>query len=627
MGLPGFFKRWATKRVKRAFVQRLPRNVSSLAFDANGILHKVRALIYGDAEKTSKELLKEIKEENPNVLFENYCKELGKALKHVITLINPLDTLIIAIDGVAPMAKLHQQRTRRERASLEQSKDETFDKNSITPGTPFMIKVDTYIQQWIEDNREILPTNVIYSSHLVPGEGEHKIMDYYRSGNIYNGYFTGNAHVLYGLDADLVMLSLISPLKNIFLMREDDYDIVSIEAMKNYLRQQTFKDSAPEDFVLLMFLMGNDFLPTSPSLAVMDFSIDLLVETIKHVKEPFTKDGEIRWEILKEAIKYLAINEYTRLRDIVTVPTVYKSRYAADSIIKGTFYPNRYRLSWYQNTLGEKGPKDIVNRIHKIVKVPIEPLSDNRIIGLCEAYLKSFAWNFLYYSKGLGGVNYEWAFSYYNTPLLKDLHTVLESVGVTTLIYGYAAYDGMITFNPLHQLVSVIPLKSIDIVPEELRPLWNVDSPVADTFIQRFDIELDGKNKLYQGVAILPFTDKIKIMNAVSTIPFTANRAMLWLPTENKVYELSKKELKERKKGLMVLREEDKNRKEETKSRPTVSPRGRGGGYRGGRRGGYTPAQVRGGGGESSFSQRGGRRYLPRGKGYPNPIYRKKGNQ
>ena len=233
MGLPGFIKRWATKRVKRAFVTRVPRNVSSLAFDANGILHKVRGLVYGDAENTSKEALQKIKEEDPEELLKRYYEELGKSFEHVIKTINPLDTLIIAIDGVAPMAKINQQRTRRERASMDQSSDETFDKNAITPGTPFMIKVDAYIQKWIKENRDMLPTNVIYSSHLVPGEGEHKIMDYYRSGNIYNGYFKDNAHVLYGLDADLVMLSLISPLKNIFLMREDDYDIVSIEVIKH----------------------------------------------------------------------------------------------------------------------------------------------------------------------------------------------------------------------------------------------------------------------------------------------------------------------------------------------------------------------------------------------------------
>ena len=625
MGLPGFIKRWATKRVKRAFVTRVPRNVSSLAFDANGILHKVRGLVYGDAENTSKEALQKIKEEDPEELLKRYYEELGKSFEHVIKTINPLDTLIIAIDGVAPMAKINQQRTRRERASMDQSSDETFDKNAITPGTPFMIKVDAYIQKWIKENRDMLPTNVIYSSHLVPGEGEHKIMDYYRSGNIYNGYFKDNAHVLYGLDADLVMLSLISPLKNIFLMREDDYDIVSIEVIKNYLTQRTFKDSAPEEFVLLMFLMGNDFLPTSPSLAVMDYSIDLLVETIKHVKEPFTKDGEIDWKILKEAIKYLEINEYTRLRDIVVTPSVYKSRYAADSVIKGTFYPNRYRLSWYNHTLGEKGPSDLIKRIHRITNVPIEPVSNKKIVGLCEAYLKSFAWNFLYYSKGLGSVNYEWAFRYYNTPLLKDLHAVLESVNVTTLIYGYAAYDGMITFNPLHQLVAVIPAKSISIVPRELRPLWKVDSPVADTFINRFDITLDGKNKVYQGVAILPFADKLKIINAVSTIPFTSKRAKLWAPAENKAYELSKKELKEREKKLLLIKEEMEKQREERPVRSPYSPRRGRGGYRGG----YIPAQVRGGGGNRNRSPaaRGGRKYTQRGRGNgTRPIYRKKEN-
>ena len=50
-----------------------------------------------------------------------------------------------------------------------------FDKTSITPGTDFMNKLDEYLLSWLETNSYKLPELIIYSSHRLIGEGEHKI--------------------------------------------------------------------------------------------------------------------------------------------------------------------------------------------------------------------------------------------------------------------------------------------------------------------------------------------------------------------------------------------------------------------------------------------------------------------
>jgi 5'-3' exonuclease len=645
MGIPGFIKNWLKVYVKNAILNKPPKHVSSLAFDLNGILHRVRAKIFGDPETTPKEVFAKLNKYSTEELMESYLTTLGEEILNVVTIINPLDTLLLAVDGVAPMGKLQQQRTRRERASAEMTSNEVFDKNNITPGTEFMITVDRYLKRWIKLNRSVLPPNVVYSSHLVPGEGEHKIMDYYRSGKVMDGYFsTLGSHVLYGLDADLVMLSLISPLNNIFLMREDENDIVSIEAIKKYLNERTKKASATDDFVFLMFLMGNDFLPGSPSLAIMDFSIDLLVEMIEKHREPFTLNGEINWDALKRCFAELAESESIRLGSLAVVEKKYKSTYFTESIINGTFYPKRYRLSWYKKSLGQKGNTGMVNMIEKITKESFDTVNDTRIITMCEDYLKTLAWNFLYYKQGTQAINFGWLYAYYNTPLMVDITKVLDVVGVTKLIYGYASYPGMVTFNALHQLTSVIPLKSIAIIPEELKPLWSSDSPIADNFISGFDVELDGKNELYQGIAILPFIDRLKIINAVATIPFKAERAKLWLPKENKIYLYSKKdqatynakqkELKEIiERDIQNDLEQEKRKMEQRErnynTRGRYEQRGGKGGYRQqserveytqregrgyaqrGGRGGYEQRGGRGGydqrGGRSGYDQRGGR--------------------
>ena len=69
----------------------------------------------------------------------------------------------MAIDGVAPRAKMNQQRGRRFRSAREAEdlirkaleagevlpKQERFDSNCITPGTPFMVRLQEQLKYFI----------------------------------------------------------------------------------------------------------------------------------------------------------------------------------------------------------------------------------------------------------------------------------------------------------------------------------------------------------------------------------------------------------------------------------------------------------------------------------------------
>lgn len=162
MGVPAFF-RWLSKKFPSIVVEVDPNvpvdyTFDNLYLDMNGIIHPCTHPEYKKAPENEEEMFEAI--------FE-YIDKLMKILK-------PQKLLYMAVDGVAPRAKMNQQRSRRFRAAKESimkksevtrireelkekgvvfDEDETkkshFDSNVITPGTEFMINLSHALQAWI----------------------------------------------------------------------------------------------------------------------------------------------------------------------------------------------------------------------------------------------------------------------------------------------------------------------------------------------------------------------------------------------------------------------------------------------------------------------------------------------
>ena len=59
----------------------------------------------------------------------------------------------------------------------------------------------------------------------MPGEGEHKLIEYLRAlrccqGSLSEGSLSEDRHCLYGADADLVLLALATRERNVVILRE-----------------------------------------------------------------------------------------------------------------------------------------------------------------------------------------------------------------------------------------------------------------------------------------------------------------------------------------------------------------------------------------------------------------------
>ena len=98
-----------------------------------------------------------------------------------------------------------QQRQRRYRSEKFDHCD--FDTSSLTPGTRLMDNLSRYIEWYIRlmvtHSSDWQNIEIIYSGDKVPGEGEHKIINFIRKNKE-----SSESYCIHGLDADLIMLSL-----------------------------------------------------------------------------------------------------------------------------------------------------------------------------------------------------------------------------------------------------------------------------------------------------------------------------------------------------------------------------------------------------------------------------------
>ncbi|KAK9824293.1 hypothetical protein WJX72_009218 [[Myrmecia] bisecta] len=174
--------------------------------------------------------------------------EMEQYLDRLFNLVRPQRLMMVAIDGVAPQAKISQQRTRRfmsaytedVRRKLEaevrrEMEGEAggavhipalpdFDSNVITPGTAFMARMAQMLRSFFEQKLACdvnwRHVQVILSDANEPGEGEHKIMRFIRQQRTQASYDPNTRHVVYGQDADLNLLGLLTHEPHFSILRE-----------------------------------------------------------------------------------------------------------------------------------------------------------------------------------------------------------------------------------------------------------------------------------------------------------------------------------------------------------------------------------------------------------------------
>ena len=561
MGIKHFFG-WFKNRFE-SNITRMRRGVTlpsvgvkidCLMIDLNGLFHGRAQKIYQYGEYKPKPLLMgrkaPSKQRRPQELAVRVYSDVCARIEYLRKIAAPKKRLILCIDGPAPLRKQNQQRQRRfrsakERMSGEEQNQAAFDSNSITPGTEWMDHLSAYIDWFIRkkmrEDKAWAGLDVVFSDEKCAGEGEHKIINYMRRyGNPTETY------CIHGADADLIMLSLATHYPHFYILRDDmmrrhnDFFAIDIGSVHKELgeymcwensgtkrraallekiqRQQGNKterrkgptyhaDKAVNDFVLMCFMVGNDFLPHIPGIEIIMGGIDSMVDTYRecaaaHGHLTRVKDGrvKIRKASFKAFVGTLGMQESSafaaklgRDRDFFPMPLLNEHSKIVTRREHGS-----HRETWRVDV-------DAYKTAYYEAKFP----PGTTIKKVCSEYLEGLQWVLSYYTEGVP--NWKWRYPYHYAPFCSTLATRIGKHKFTT----YAVTQPS---TPFIQLLSVLPPASRALLPHPLCELLSSsDSELAPYCPDEFEVDLAGCRQEWEGTVLLPMIDYDHVVKVAKT--------------------------------------------------------------------------------------------------------------
>jgi len=551
MGIVKFKKHIETyERFK--FNKKLEK-ISSLFIDCNGIFHKGKAEIYKLARDMKNNYVypdkdrEKISKLDPKELERNHILFIINEFEKILANFRPTSTLILAPDGMAPVAKMQQQKERRYGSDPEE--DKLFMGASISPGTDFMINLDIAIKKWLNTENKLFPKKVIYSSHLCPGEGEHKIFDFIRSRELETIY--GN-HVIYGADGDLFIIPLFSYLKNVYLYdenRKEYYDLNKFKKLitKRLSYNQSFDKfidtQLTRDFGFLTFIIGNDFMHRLPNLYDTKTSMEILIDIYKTNGKNLTNlKNQIIWTNLLSFLKLLRdykvngmslyeyhaysnfTNEYNKgwitypeLRDSFDIHDLEGNDLGEvnydpkDHILKLDM--KKFSKAWYDKQF--KPQTEELRKLYKDDKY----YEKKDISDMCKNYFKTLQWCLYYYNSGDKKINKDHFYPYSYTPLLESLINYLEYQltlnpiprQITDNLFSSAKYD----LTPIHQLMLILPPSNKVLIPSPFRELYT-EKMSSISPVNFITIDQEGTDAKHVKIKLIPPVNPYLVKKVIS---------------------------------------------------------------------------------------------------------------
>ena len=348
-----------------------------------------------------------------------------------------------------------------------------------------------------------------------------------------------------GLDADLIMLAFCSHLKNITLFREsqlidrkldEGFKYIHINTIKNYIVDEFIErlpshkkydhDRLIDDFVFLCFLLGNDFVPSIPSLRIRENGVVELIKRYCYL-----------WSTFRNYLVNVDMNFYINIEFLQRIFIVLGG--FEDSILdrytKKDYNP-RYSHEYSGYSKLEKAIyeyENIIPRPDDILRLGDEGYKEryyshyffinylenkDKVSKICLQYLRGLQWILIYYFKG--PIDWRWFYEYPVAPFITDL-AKYGNFNILKTTKHFRLKTGPLT--PEEQLLLVLPPHSSEFLPKEYQPLVSdLSSPILDLYPMDFKIDYYNKDAYWKGIPILPALEYKRVLRCCRSISLSS---------------------------------------------------------------------------------------------------------
>uniref|UniRef100_A0A250Y7V8 5'-3' exoribonuclease 1 n=1 Tax=Castor canadensis TaxID=51338 RepID=A0A250Y7V8_CASCN len=580
MGVPKFY-RWISERypcLSEVVKEHQIPEFDNLYLDMNGIIHQCSHPNDDDVHfRTSDDKI---------------FTDIFHYLEVLFRIVKPRKVFFMAVDGVAPRAKMNQQRGRRFRSAKEAEDkikkaiekgeilpaEARFDSNCITPGTEFMARLHEHLKYFvnmkISTDKSWQGVTIYFSGHETPGEGEHKIMEFIRSEKAKPDHDPNTRHCLYGLDADLIMLGLTSHEAHFSLLREEvrfggkktqrvcapeetTFHLLHLSLMREYIDYEfsvlkekiTFKydiERIIDDWILMGFLVGNDFIPHLPHLHISHDALPLLYGTYitilpelggyinegghlnlprfekylvklsefdrEHFSEVFV---DLKWFESKVGNKYLNEAAGVAAEEARSYKEKKKSKGQENSMCWAALDKTEGEVVACKDNLEDETEDDDLfetefrqyKRTYYMTKMGVDVVSDDFLADQAARYVQAIQWILHYYYHGVQ--SWSWYYPYHYAPFLSDI----RNISALEIHFELGR-----PFKPFEQLLAVLPAASKNLLPACYQHLMtSEDSPIIEYYPPDFKTDLNGKQQEWEAVVLIPFIDEKRLLEAMET--------------------------------------------------------------------------------------------------------------
>lgn len=560
MGIPTFFRSILQKN------RSLIRGASAGGENFDYFFIDFNSLIYNTWNKIHKNIASYHDEA---MIHQLLIQATVETVVHMVNdIVCPSHYVFISMDGVAPRAKMVQQRSRRYKSVqfkevLKRKREELGIENpiewdpspNICPGTVFMEKMGVAMRAAMKANQ--FDCQVLLSDVSCPGEGEHKFLKRIRM--IHSDPLTRDTSVVvYSPDGDMISLSLLTHKSRVHIMRMPDKESLhesrfcnegfefiycDLDALrKDFFQQLTVAYQGEtidelrilNDYNFLLFMVGNDFVPSLPFLKIRSGGLDILIGIYNRLR-PEIRDYLVDYNPLHktapkihpvffeklivelsktenrgmqqetdEIRRHMEGNLSGRTRKMEEGKTPFEifetryqhlcffsphhpeaSKYAHFATLIDYRLPkHEWKVKYYNHFLGIDGQNTTLYN-----KARTEMVIN---------YLESLVFTLRYYLQGCP--SYDWYYRYRVSPLPSDIFHILSRFGFDM---NKITFTSSKPFSPMEQLCFILPPQMSSLLPSCLQDILTN----RKYYPLEFDVDALAGGKYIYSEAILPELD------------------------------------------------------------------------------------------------------------------------